>query len=283
MMYDENEGSGENGGPVGTGDTKRRSMRPRRLIRAALAVSCLVVVGSCGSETEESAAAVATPAVPPEIASQLNALERVMNGDVMVSSETVFADSARIHLASRLAYGSLEDFERETARRRGPAKFEFDETDVVTLRPDRVRTITRVSVVRGEDRSVERISHEWVPDGERWVAREQSYPDWTPLVGEWTRAGDDGDSLFLRMLPNGQFEVRLAESDVVTHAGTYAAMGETVTVVPDAVGAGGVGGGAFDLAHRFEFDGSLRFEAGPASATTASVFDGTWRRRRLVD
>lgn len=245
---------------------------------------CLTAAVGCGEEVGGSVSADATPEVPPEIASQLVVLEQMMNGSGLATSpETVFAESAQIHLAGRLAYGSREDFAAETAQRRTPTKIEFGETQVVAIRPDRVRTVTSMTLVRGEDRSVERISHEWVPDGERWIAREQSYPDWTPLVGEWSRVRDDGEQISLRMMPNGQFEIRLAESGIVMNAGTYAVMGQSITVVPDAVGAGGTGGASFDLAHRFEFDGSLRFEPSAASAGAGSAFEGVWRRRRLVD
>jgi len=54
-----------------------------------------------------------------------------------------------------------------------------------------------------------------------------------------------------------------------------------LSLVPDAVGAGGVGGGSLELAHRFEFDGSLVLESSDGSMS--EQFEGAWRRRRLVD
>jgi len=260
-------------------------VRGLRAACGALAVGGALLAAGCGTEAGGSASSDAEPAVPPEISSQLVVIERMLNGGVVdaTASESVYSDAARIHLTGRLAYGSREDFVAETTRRRSSEKIEFGETDVVTMRPDRMRTVTEMTVIRGEDRSNERISHEWVRLGDRWIASEQSYPDWTPLVGEWTRTGDGGETIALRLQPNGQFQRRLRDSAIVTHAGTYLVMGDSMTVVPDAIGVGGTGGGAFDLSHRFEFDGSLRLDAAAASSADAQVFEGVWRRRRLVD
>lgn len=275
---------------LGVAGIRRRSSVPRAACLGLVAGCLFAIGGGCEGDAGGSAAVDVTPPVPPEIASQLNAIERLMNGAISgpeTSPESLFSESARVHLASRLAYGSREDLAAEIAARRSPATIEFGETEVVLMRPDRVRTVTRVTTTRGEVRSAERISHEWMREGEGWIAREQSYPDWTPLIGEWTRIDDDGERILLRLLPNGQFEIRLLESGVVTGAGTYSAMGEDVSVIPDAVGAGGRGGRAFDLSHRFEFDGSLRFERPPpataAAADSQSDWEGVWRRRRLVD
>jgi len=260
---------------------------------AGISLACGLTVASvagCG-EGESSSAAETASSLPPEVAAQLGEIERLMNGDRLAKPESVFDGSARIQLAGRLAYGSLGDFVAESTRGAGPSKIEFGETEVISQRPDRIRTVTRMAVVRGEERSIERITHEWVPDGDRWIAREQSYPDWSPLVGDWVRSGGDGEEVVgVRLLPNGQFEMRLADSEVVTRAGTYAVVGEIVTIVPDAIGAGATGGGPFDLLHRFEFDGSLILEREIRPFTglgrtdsNAVPFDGTWRRRRTVD
>ena len=260
---------------------------------AGISLACGLTVASvagCG-EGESSSAAETASSLPPEVAAQLGEIERLMNGDRLAKPESVFDGSARIQLAGRLAYGSLGDFIAESTRGAGPSKIEFEETEVISRRPDRIRTVTRMAVVRGEERSIERITHEWVPDGDRWIAREQSYPDWSPLVGDWVRSGDDGEEVVgMRLLPNGQFEMRLADSEVVTRAGTYAVVGEIVTIVPDAIGAGAAPDRPFDLLHRFEFDGSLILEREVRPSTglvgtdsNAVPFDGAWRRRRAVD
>ncbi len=283
-------------GPATTGrGGSRNEGWSAEVVRALTGISLacgltIASVAGCGAGESSSAAETAS-SLPPEVAAQLGEIERLMNGDRLAKPESVFDGSARIQLAGRLAYGSLSDFVAESTRGAGPSKIEFEETEVISRRPDRIRTVTRMAVVRGEERSIERITHEWVPDGDRWIAREQSYPDWSPLVGDWVRSGDDGEEVVgMRLLPNGQFEMRLADSEVVTRAGTYAVVGEIVTIVPDAIGAGAAPDRPFDLRHRFEFDGSLRLEReaprpvrSAGSDSSVAAFEGDWRRRRAVD
>jgi len=271
-------------GPGGPQASTRDSTWSASSLRglAGLSIACgLLVLSGAGCGGDRSSSAETMPSLPPEVAAQLGEIERLMNGDRLAEAEAVFSESARIHLAGRLAYGSREDLLGETLRRDPAVRIEFGPTEVVSQRPDRIRTVTRMSVMRGEERSNERISHEWIPMGEGWIACEQSYPDWSPIVGDWQRLRLDGEGIGLRLLPNGQFELRLDGSDVVERAGTYAISGETLSLVPDAVGAGGVGGGSLELAHRFEFDGSLVLESSDGSMS--EQFEGAWRRRRLVD
>ncbi len=254
---------------------------PRRQICAGVLVLLASFLGiGCGGASA-SGGDEADRAVPPEIAAQLKTLEQAMNGNPLADPAKVFDASAAVHLIGRLAYGSVEEFIEEIGRSVEPVSVEFVETSVLFHRPDRVRTVTSVATVQEEARSIDRIAHEWVRDGERWVAREQSYCDWSPLVGDWVRVEDGGERAGLRLLPTGRFELRAADSTSPRRAGTYASAGEIVSVVPEPSGVASIGAGEVELRHRFEFGGSLLLEAASADGLGESeMFEGTWRRRR---
>ena len=248
----------------------------------AAALGCVLMLGwvtGCGegsaTEVDQTAAAV-----PPEIASQLAAIEAASNSRSVSDLTPLFDERASIQSASLLGYGSKKQFLESVSSAGQSVPFKFGETVLVSERPGKVRTVSEVIRRFGEEVVVERVAHEWVRQGDRWVVKDQSFPDWSPLVGAWWR--DDGDAkVELKLMPSGIFEM-VDGAGVVVRRGIYATGTDEVTFTPDALGSGATSERPIDAAFRFEFDGSL--EVTVVSGTEVEgmpSLGGVWKRRSM--
>lgn len=243
------------------------------------AVVAAVLAGGCGGSGEaESSAAAAVEPVPAEILERLAALQDAINAREAERYATLLDERASVQTVANLGYAqkdalvaSLRDGQwRETVR--------FGTPELVSSRPGRIRTICEVEIVDGGNKLRQRVAHDWVRAGEVWVLREQSYPDWSPLVGAWWR-GEGEDRLRMRLHPDGRFEMLRGEGKLVARTGSYAAEKDLLAVTPDAMGAGGTAEGRLEYRQRFEIDGTLVLDllAGSEDATAGGIA-GSWRR-----
>ena len=263
-------------------DETRPDWAPGSLHGLAAALGFMLMLGGVtgcgdGSATEVDQT-VAT--VPPEIVSQLAAIEAATNSRSVSDLTPLFDERASIQAASLLGYGSKKQFLESVSSSGQSVPFKFGETVVVSERPGKVRTVSEVIRRFGEEVVVERVSHEWVRRGDRWVVKEQSFPDWSPLVGAWWR--DDGDAkVELKLMPSGIFEM-IDGAGVVVRRGIFATGTDVVTFTPDALGSGATSERPIEAAFRFEFDGSLEvtIESGTEAEGLPSL-GGVWKRRSM--
>jgi hypothetical protein len=224
-----------------------------------------------------SEAAAAQGSVPPEIVSQLASIERAMNARSASELAPILDDRASIQTVGLLGYGSKKQFLDSLGSNAAQAPFTFGETILVSERPGKVRTVSEVIRRFGEEQVVERVSHEWVRQGDRWVVREQSFPDWSPLVGAWWRSEGDA-KVALKFMPSGVFEMS-DTSGIVVRRGVYATGIDEVAFTPDALGSGATSERPIDASYKFEFDGSLEMVvvSGSEDAGIPSL-GGIWKR-----
>lgn len=257
--------------------------RPSRLWHglAEVTVVVLIVLGAtagCGDSSSEAKST--TSAVPPEIVSQLAAIEAATNGRSVSELDPLFDERASIQSASLLGYGSKNQFLKSVSTSAQGVPFAFGETVLVSERAGRIRTISEVIRRFGEEVVVERVAHEWVRQGDRWVVKDQSFPDWSPLVGAWWR--EDGDAkVELTLMPAGIFEM-IDGAGVAVRKGVFATGVDEVTFTPDALGSGATSERPIEASFRFEFDGSLELSIVSGSeAAGIPSFDGVWKRRSM--
>jgi len=258
-------------------------IRHRMMACLGTVCSVLLLVGlcsGCGGESGEPSASLARE-VPVEIKSRLAALEQAWNNRRSDEYGALLDERASVQSVALLGYGGKAQVVEAMRGQLPQEQIRFAEVEVVSSRPDRIRTLSTVEVVRGGERSTQRVAHDWVRRGEAWLIREQSYPDWAPIVGIWRR-GEGVDAVSLRVLPGGGFEMQLGEGLVALRSGTYTIDGDRLLVDTDAVGAGGTGEGRLRYRFDFEFDGTLTLELvdGIEDLNTGSMA-GSWRRAGL--
>lgn len=248
-----------------------------RIAVSAFVLAASLTSASCDRPKPE---AEQTVAVPPEISSQLAAIEAATNGRRFAELANLFDDRASIQSVSLLGYGSKAQYLEAMQASDRAVPFKFGETVVVSERPGRIRTVSEVIRRLGEELVVERVAHEWARQGDRWVVRDQSFPDWSPIVGAWWRSEGDA-KVHLRLLPSGIFEMA-DQSGVVVRRGIFATGTDSVTFTPDAVGVGATSESPIEASFRFEFDGSLEMAivSGQEAAGIGSVA-GTWKRQSM--
>jgi hypothetical protein len=245
---------------------------------AGLIVFAGVATG-CG-EGGSAEAAAGRGVVPAEIVSQLSSIERAMNARSATELAPILDDRASIQTVGLLGYGSKKQFLDSIGSDASLAPFAFGETILVSERPGKVRTISEVIRRFGEEQVVERVSHEWVRQGDRWVVKDQSFPDWSPLVGEWWRSEGEA-KVSLKFMPSGVFEM-IDASGVVVRRGVYATGTDEVAFTPDALGSGATSERPIDASFKFEFDGSLEMSvvSGSEDAGIPSL-GGIWKRQSM--
>lgn len=221
---------------------------------------------------------MAAAEVPAEIRASLAALEEAINTRSAERYAALLDERASIQSVALLGYGRKDAVVEALREGRLRETVRFGKVEVVSSRPQRVRTICEVEIYSEGDRTRQRVAHDWVLAGDAWVLREQSYPDWAPVVGAWTR-GDGDARLLMRMHPDGRFEMLLGEGRLVGRSGTYAFEKDLLVVTPDAMGAGGTSEGRLEYRQRFELDGSLVLDSisGREDATAGGIA-GAWRR-----
>lgn len=246
-------------------------------------VICLVaaqsaLLGCSGGGSSSDEAPVAAAEVPAEIRASLAALEEAINTRSAERYAALLDERASIQSVALLGYGRKDAVVEALREGRLRETVRFGKVEVVSSRPQRVRTICEVEIYSEGDRTRQRVAHDWVLAGDAWVLREQSYPDWAPVVGAWTR-GDGDARLLMRMHPDGRFEMLLGEGRLVGRSGTYAFEKDLLVVTPDAMGAGGTSEGRLEYRQRFELDGSLVLDSisGREDATAGGIA-GAWRR-----
>lgn len=246
---------------------------------AALALWPVGSLGGCGdASTDRSASEVS--AIPPEIAVQLTAIEAATNSRSVSDLMPLFDERASIQAAGLLGYGSRSQYLESIGAAGQTIPFKFGETVLVSERPGKIRTVSEVIRRFGQEIVVERVSHEWVRQGDRWVVKDQSFPDWSPLVGAWWR--EDGDAkVELKLMPSGIFEM-VDGAGVVVRKGVFATGTDEVTFTPDALGSGATSERPIDASFRFEFDGSLEVAvvSGSENGGIPSL-GGVWKRRSM--
>jgi hypothetical protein len=237
------------------------------------------LLGGCGETSNEpETATVAAEPVPAEILDRLAALQDAINAREADRYASLLDDRASIQTVSLLGFSrkdalvsALRDGQwRETVR--------FGTPELVSSRPGRIRTICEVEILDGGVSLRQRVAHDWVKAGDAWVLREQSYPDWSPLVGAWRR-GEGESRLRMRVHPDGRFEMFEGDGNIVVRTGTHAIDRDLLVVTPDAMGAGGTSEGRLEYRQRFELDGTLVLDllAGSEDATAGGIA-GSWRR-----
>lgn len=252
------------------------------LHRLSAVLGVALVLGSvagCGDDSSV-AADPTVAAVPPEIVSQLAAIETATNRRSVADLMPLFDERASIQSASLLGYGSKKQFLDSVSAAGQVVPFKFGETVLVSERPGKVRTVSEVIRRFGEEVVVERVAHDWIRQGDRWVVKDQSFPDWSPLVGAWWR--EEGDAkVELKLMPSGIFEM-IDGAGIAVRKGVFATGTDDVVFTPDALGSGATSERPIDAAFRFEFDGSLEMTivSGSESAGIPSL-GGVWKRRSM--
>lgn len=251
----------------------------RRAALAALALWTVGSLGGCGDATSAEAES-ASSAVPPEIVLQLTAIEAATNSRSLSDLAPLFDERASIQAVGLLGYGSRSQYLESIGAVEQTIPFKFGESVLVSERPGKIRTVSEVIRRFGEEIVVERVSHEWVRQGDRWVVKDQSFPDWSPLVGAWWREDVDA-KVELRLMPSGIFEM-VDGSGVVVRKGVFATGTDEATFTPDALGSGATSERPIDASFRFEFDGSLEVTivSGSENAGIPSL-GGVWKRRSM--
>jgi hypothetical protein len=266
-------------------DTKDSRSPARGLKRSralSLALGLVAIVGAANGcrESGSTEATARQGVVPAEIVSQLSSIERAMNARSASELAPILDDRASIQTVGLLGYGSKKQFLDSLGSDAAQAPFTFGETILVSERPDKVRTVSEVIRRFGEEQVVERVSHEWVRQGDRWVVKEQSFPDWSPLVGAWWRSEGDA-KVALKFMPSGVFEMS-DTSGIVVRRGVYATGIDEVAFTPDALGSGATSERPIDASYKFEFDGSLEMVvvSGSEDAGIPSL-GGIWKRQSM--
>jgi hypothetical protein len=266
-------------------DTKdsRSPARGLKWCRSRLIALGLIVIVGATNGCREGGSTEATArqgVVPAEIVSQLSSIERAMNARSASELAPILDDRASIQTVGLLGYGSKKQFLDSLGSDAAQAPFTFGETILVSERPDKVRTVSEVIRRFGEEQVVERVSHEWVRQGDRWVVKEQSFPDWSPLVGAWWRSEGDA-KVALKFMPSGVFEMS-DTSGIVVRRGVYATGIDEVAFTPDALGSGATSERPIDASYKFEFDGSLEMSvvSGSEDAGIPSL-GGIWKRQSM--
>lgn len=203
-----------------------------------------------------------------------------MNQRLLDRVSAVYDEKAQVQVASLLGYAGKTQM-IQAIRGSAPSRITFGETEVVSVKPTKVRAITEVVRQQGDARTAEKVFFEWIRVGEVWLIKEQSFPDWSPLVGEWCR-GEDVDAVTMRMHPSGNVEMAMTDSKVSVRRGAYSGGTESFSLVPDATGAGATGEARLEYAFKFEFDGSLTVSlvSGREKDGVPSVA-GIWKRCAL--
>lgn len=229
----------------------------------------------CGRSDDASEAS--TPSLPPEVRAQMAALEEAMNQRLLDRVSAVYDEKAQVQVASLLGYAGKAQM-IEAMRGSAPSRITFGETEVVSVTPTKVRAITEVVRQQGDARTAEKVFFEWIRVGDAWLIKEQSFPDWSPLVGVWCR-DEDPEQVTLRLHPSGNVEMTMTESKVPVRRGAFSGGTESFSLVPDATGAGATGEGRLEYAFKFEFDGSLgvSLTSGREKDGVPSVA-GSWKR-----
>jgi hypothetical protein len=246
-----------------------------RLGVAGLLVCCLALGAGCEASTSDRQ--VQSVEVPSEIVAQLSSIERAMNGGNAIELEPIFDDRASIQSVALLGYGSKKQFLDTIGAADSRAPFRFGRTALVSERSGKIRTVTEVVRRFGDEEVVERVTHDWVRQVDRWVVKEQSFADWSPLVGRWWRSDDDG-RVELKFMPSGIFEM-FDKAGVSVRRGVYATGSNEVTFTPDALGSGATDERPIDASFKFEFDGSLAVSVDSGGeAPGLPSLGGVWRR-----
>lgn len=253
------------------------SLRLLVKILGVLALQSGLVGCSGGGGDSDSLPAAAE--VPTEIRERIAALEEAINARSAEQYAAILDDRASIQSVALLGYGRKDAVVEALREGRSRETVRFGKVEVVSSRPQRVRTISEVEIISEGDRTRQRVAHDWVLAGDAWVLREQSYPDWSPVVGAWTR-GEGESRLLMRMHPDGRFEMLLGEGGLVGRSGTYAFEKDLLVVTPDALGAGGTSEGRLEYRQRFELDGTLVLDSiSGREDSTAGGIAGSWRRQ----
>jgi hypothetical protein len=255
----------------------RSGLVGHRALATLLATIAWLGVG-CEDESVTDSSVVAASQVPPEILVQLSSLETAMNRRSADDLARLLDDNASVQTAALLGYGSKSQFLDSIASAGAASPFKFGGTVLVSERPGRIRTLSEVIRRFGQDQVVERVSHDWVRQGDRWVVKEQSFPDWSPLVGSWWRK--EGDAMVkLKILPSGIFEIT-DSSEIAVRRGVYATGMDEVAFTPDAIGAGATDERSIHGTFKFEFDGSLEvLVASGQEAPGIPSLGGVWKRQ----
>lgn len=248
-------------------------MLRRNLLTGAL-FSWLAI--GCG-QADQTASESATPSLPPEVRSQMTALEEAMNQRFFDQVGALYDERAQVQSVALLGYASKTQM-IEGLRVAPPSRISFGETEVVSVKPTRIRAITEVVRQQGDARTADKVFFEWIRVGDAWLIKEQSFPDWSPLVGEWCR-GEGAERVTMRLHPSGNVEMTMTESKVPVRRGAFSGGTESFSLVSDATGAGATGEGRLEYAFKFEFDGSLGISltSGREKDGVPAV-SGTWKR-----